>query len=732
MDYRKTPSCVTGKALRQIGALAIALGSSSLADATDYYVGSTAIQQGGTAVTDIVAVNALALKAGDRVLFAGGETFTGPLEISEDDGGTKAAPIVVTSYGNGRATIDGGTGNGIKIYNAGGIVLRNLNLVGSGRDTATGMGIQAVVYLPDSTKLEYLRFEQMEISGFKTGVEVFSWYSSSVVAWPGFRDVAMTNLVVHDNTRDGIRTAGVWRANSLAGKYSHEDFYIGNCETYNNKGEISLTSFSGSGINVAAVDRAVVEYCVAHDNGGNGPTTGGGPYGIWTWESRSVAIQYNIVYNQKSSSPLDGGAYDLDGGANHCVLQYNYSYNNEGPAIGIIQFNDASPLVNNVVRYNISENDCRKTTQGIIYVGEFSEPYGIDGVDIYGNTLFVSKNLRGNKPPLVTIMNQDDIKNVRIRNNLFVATHGGNLLSGALNQPAKALFQGNSYWGGILDLAAFRAGGQETLDGQPVGFRVDPQLTSPGGGGPITDPTLLPQMSAYVLRSTSPLIGAGLDLNARFYLNPGTTDFYGLPISSTDLDIGASSATIVPPVVTTPKDPEPAGPLVDDQFEGSGSLAGRRPDGVAPTGSAWKLLTGNAAVANGVVSTNGTLRAVIDAGIADGVVETTINFITADTGILVRNSDGSNYLRIVLFGNSLQLKKTEAAATTTLASKSATFVLGRTYKMRAVLSGPTITVSIDGTVMATFTTSFNLQATRFGLLTSNTGVRQWDRFTVTR
>ena len=41
-------------------------------------------------------------------------------------------------------------------------------------------------------------------------------------------------------------------------------------------------------------------------------------------------------------------------------------------------------------------------------------------------------------------------------------------------------------------------------------------------------------------------------------------------------------------------------------------------------------------------------------------------------------------------------------------------------------------VLIDGTLVATFSSSFNQQATRVGLLTSNTGTRKWDRFTVTR
>ncbi|HTO05194.1 MAG TPA: hypothetical protein VL069_15900, partial [Opitutus sp.] len=698
--------------------------------ATDYYLGTQAASQPGVALADIAALNARDLEPGDRVFFQGGQTFHGTVYLGPGDSGIPSNPIVISSFGTNRATIAPGTAAAIKIDNASGFAISRLNLAGSGHATSHGNGIDAGAYLPGSTKLPYLRFSDMTISGFENGIVIWAWYSTATRAWPGFTDVKLHNLQVFSNRSEGIKTWGTWYADGNGQNFSHSDVSIAHCAVWDNRGDPAANYHTGSGIIMSGVDRGTIEYCVAHDNGGNGPASGGGPFGIWAWEARGITLQYNLVYNQKTSSMNDGGAYDLDGGSSHCVVQYNYSYNNDGPAIGIIQFQDASPLINNVVRYNISENDSRKTTQGVVYIGEFSEPYGIKGAEIYGNTFFVSTNRNGGKPPIVFAENHDDIADVRFRNNLLISSHSGNLLRGATNNPAKYLYQGNNYWGGTLDLAALRAAGQEMLNGTPVGTRVDPQLVNSGNGGVVTDPTQLPAITAYLLKSTSPLRNGGLDLTAKFGINPGPHDFHGQPIFTNSLAIGASGGGSDDSVSPPPAPPATTGTLLDDNFNGSGSLAGRVPDTKNTAGGKWAILAGNASVANGAASTNNSLRAIVDSGAADCSVESPIVFGAADTGLLLRASDSSNYLRLTLAPSNLRFQKTQAGATTTLGTKNFTFVIGRTYRVKADLVGSSVKISVDGTVLGTFNTSFNQTATRHGLLTSNSGVRQWERFTV--
>lgn len=709
--------------------------------ATDYYLGHSAASQSGTAVTDISRLNELSLKPGDRILFEGGDTFSGTIFLGEDDAGTSTNPILITSYGPGRATIQGGTDSAVKIYNTAGVILRNLNLVGSGSATNAANGIDAGVYLPNDTRLPFLRFEEMTISGFGRGILIWGYYSGSIRAWPGFRDVKLTGLDVHGNRANGIETWGTTRTSGDGSRFSHADFVVAHCTVSENRGDPASNQHTGSGILIGGVDNAIIEYCVAHDNGGFGPVTGGGPFGIWAWEARGVKIQYNLVYNQRSSSSLDGGAYDLDGGCSNSVVQYNYSYNNEGPAIGLIQFSGASPHVNNIVRFNISENDCRKNTQGVIYVAEFSEPYGIKGADIYGNTLFVSANPKGGKPPLVKVENNDDIANVRIRNNIFSASHNNSLIAGVKTLPGKALYQGNNYWGGVMDLAAFRLGGQEKLAGLPVGSQVDPQLMSVGNGGKPTDPAQLPSISAYLLKATSPLIGRGLNLLLTFGISPGSTDFYGVPLVGA-LSVGASAFPVASAPEPSPA-PEPAPApapaeatskvtLVDDRFTGSGSLSGRLPDTAAFLAQKWMIHTGTTTIANGLAGTNTTFRGVIQTGAADCTVATRIQLTTAATGLIVRSSDASNYFRVVLNATSLVVQKTQAGSTTTLLTVARSFALGASYGLRVILDGPSLSVELDGTIIATVNHPFNQTATNHGLLAVNSGLRYWDYFTVMR
>jgi hypothetical protein len=704
----------------------------ALGRATDYYVGDQAASQPGIALSDLAAVNALSLQPGDRVLLQGGQTFSGSLYLGPDDAGTPAQPVVISSYGTGRATISAGLGAAITIYNAAGFAISRLNLLGTDAATSQGDGIDAGVYLPDSTKLAYLRFDDMAISGFKNGVELWAWYSTTKVAWPGFTDVKLTNLDVSSNRSEGIKTWGTWRPDGDGLNYSHANITIAQCEVWNNRGDPTYTSHTGSGIILAAVNGGLVEYCVAHDNGGVGPLTGGGPFGIWTWESRGVTLQYNLVYNQHTSSNLDGGAYDLDGGSADCVVQYNYSYNNDGPSVGIIQFQDASALSNNVVRYNISENDCRKTVQGIVYVGEFSEPYGISNAEIYGNTFFVGQNPLGGKPPVVSIQNHDDITGVHLRNNLFIAGHSGALVVGVTTNPSKALYQGNNYWGGAFDLLAFRAGGQESLNGRATGGRYDPLLLNAGHAEEISDVALLPTLAAYSLMSDSPAAAAGLDLAQEFGIARGPHDFYGLPFGDGVYSVGA--ATTIAPGTRTPPPPAPPLPtlLIDDDFTGSGSVSGRTPDRATTNGQKWSVLMGSGTITNGTATANTTFRAVIETGAADAIIETSIAFTTSETGLILRCSDSANYLRLSPSSTALRLLKTQGGTTTGLASKSANFVLGRTYALRVVLSGSTAEIFVDSAPFATFSTVFNQTATRHGIIATNSGVRKWERFTVTR
>jgi hypothetical protein len=61
----------------------------------------------------IEKLNSINLKPGDAVYFEGGSTFEGTIILGPDDSGNPERNVVIGSFGSGRATISGGTREGL-------------------------------------------------------------------------------------------------------------------------------------------------------------------------------------------------------------------------------------------------------------------------------------------------------------------------------------------------------------------------------------------------------------------------------------------------------------------------------------------------------------------------------------------------------------------------------------------------------------------------------------------
>ena len=110
--------------------------------ATDYFVrpkGDDAANGDSTnaAWQTIERVNRAPFQPGDCLLFEAGSSFAGNLLLSAEDAGTSNAPVVIGSFGEGRATILAGQQTGITIENAGGVAIENLIVAGAGRTNNT-------------------------------------------------------------------------------------------------------------------------------------------------------------------------------------------------------------------------------------------------------------------------------------------------------------------------------------------------------------------------------------------------------------------------------------------------------------------------------------------------------------------------------------------------------------------------------------------------------------------
>ena len=519
---------------------------------TDYYVSPTGDDKNlGTsqdqAWKSIDQVNRIAFKPGDRILFESGQTFNGSLTFNADDAGTSENPVTISSYGTERASINSSSKKGFYGYNCPGIVISNLNFIGSGRlDPAGSSGIVFYTDRRDGVKLEYIRIDSVEVIGFRqSGIEIGAYHSNR----SGFKNIWITNAIVHDCGDKGISSYGYWPPDPS--NRSHQDIYIANCKVYSIIGIAEKNKHTGNGIVISSVKDGIIEYCEAYNNGGLNSGSEGGPIGIWAWESNDITIQFCESHHNKTNNGKDGGGYDLDGGCVDCIMQYNYSNDNYGAGFGLYQFGGASAFRNNVVRYNISENDGLIGGYGGINLWSTSSSGGIRNTLIHNNTIYVSSNTKG-AGIADLVWGNSYVYDTEIYNNIIVTAP----LKKVMNIPVPSngwIFKGNCYWtygdhiqigwGGNTynSLDDWRnAANQEILDGIPCGLEIDPKLSDPGNGGTIGDPTQLETLTAYKLQHDSPVINKGLDLEFLFGIYVGLHDFYGISIPQfADFDIGA-------------------------------------------------------------------------------------------------------------------------------------------------------------------------------------------------
>ena len=467
-------------------------------------------------------VNGQDLGPGDSVFFEGGATFEGALRLDADDSGTPEQPVVVGSYGDGRATIRSGVATAVGVYNTGGLVVRDLVLAGDGVGFNAVDGVQVFTDRAGDDRPGHVRLENLDVSGYGGwGVSVGGWAGPGA----GWRDVRVTHAALHDNGRGGLVTY------AEAGK-PNEQVYVGHVRAYSNHGTSSATERSGDGILLANVDGATVEHSVAHDNGALNFNPSNGPVGIWAYESNAVVLQFNESFDNRTGSNADGGGFDFDGGVTNSVMQYNYAHGNDGPGFLLYQFKGSSPWANNTVRYNISVDDARKNTYGGVFVGG-----GVSGAAVYNNTVSVSQPAGGAVVAAAKTMAGAD---VLFANNVLVAAGGARVVDDGSGGAAR--FRNNAYWSHelppqiLVGTTLFRsldewrgATGQETLDGSPLGMIADPGFVGTGPGP-----------EAMKIDPRSPLRDAGIDLAGIIDGAPGDRDFFGGPLPEGGAyDVGA-------------------------------------------------------------------------------------------------------------------------------------------------------------------------------------------------
>jgi hypothetical protein len=492
--------------------------------AADYFVAS----QGNDASTgtsqqtpwrSVARANSTSFRHGDRLLFHGGQSFPGNLALRCATNDSTSVPLIISSYDAGRATILAGSNTGITVESLGGITISNLIVLGDGPTNNAGYGILCDNQLDGFQRLENLRIDNADTSGFGMFGVLISGKSA------GFDHVQVLNCDLHDNLRGGMEIAGRLPYDSPL--YAHADVVVRNCRAFRNSGDPHYEkNHSGSGMVLYQVDGGFIDGCSAWGNGELCQHPNGG-VGIWSCASRAVTIQHCQSFANRTHGG-DGGGFDLDGGSVDCVLQYNYSHDNDGPGLMLYTYRYSSYSdQGNIVRFNVSDGDSRRSKT---YAGLWVRSDGgkMTRLKIYNNTIRIGR--WSNQAAYVQGANVE----AEFANNIFVGRDGA--LPLLVAQPENQLrFLNNLYWRAgapfqiqwnghvFTTLADWRqATGEEISFGKFLGLVTDPSFSTSS------------DLAAFTPRKHSPLLTQGIPLDASL-----ASDLFGHTLKTAYWPLGA-------------------------------------------------------------------------------------------------------------------------------------------------------------------------------------------------
>ena len=536
-----------------------------------YYVSGTAAGGGNgtSSVTPftLAEANAFSWVAGDTILFDAANACSGSFQPALVTGSASLI-TTISSYGTGRATINCANGVGLKLQNVGYVNVSNLIIAGAGvsnlgSTTSTQPAIEVVSTGSAGGFLSHIYLDNLDVSGCQKGIYI---HSSQDTTPTNYNDVRVTNTKIHECGWFGIRTEkGTLNGNGAGPQ--HTNFYVGGCEVYNIYGLTAVTfPETGDGITLVNVNHGRVERCYVHDCGLRNAATVGGPVGCWTFESSDVVIAHCYVINEQDGSHVDGAGFDLDGGAQSCIIEYctavgcyGGGFNTGTYAAGTFNgtsYPASTATQNNVFRFCVSENN------GAARAGAWHD-FGTMTNNIVHNCTFYGS---------IMLQRDGTTGASTFYNNVFYVTSGGSF--GAYGTGYS--FFGNDYYfasgtfsiAGYASLGAWRTGtSNELVNGVFYGLASNPLFTNAGGAqaayvGSTTLIKGIAGLTAYDVSNSSPLLDIGLDLKTLYGITLPTYDFRsGLTRPRNNNSVGASTYPVGGYTTTTSIRPIKGGPV---------------------------------------------------------------------------------------------------------------------------------------------------------------------------
>ncbi len=480
--------------------------AATAAHATTYFVSNSGNDSNyGTSPSapwqTLAYVGSKTFAPGDTILLKGGETFAGTLTMNSS--GAPHRPITIGSYGNGAATINAGSSDGIDSTNASYVTVHDLTLFGTGGSNAYNFGIS---FTAASGAQSNIAMHGVTAYGFGIGISV----DSSGGTYTG---VNLSHIIAYNDNYWGIFVQGY---NNNSSPYSNiSDVTIDSGTFY---GDGNASKGYGAGVLLAAVDGAVVKNSTAYNNG---------DIGFWCYSSNNIKFTHDSAYGNLASNG-DGG-FDLDEGTTNSTIEYSYAHDNHGEGFELCALSPAGQNdANLTVRYNISENDHYPIAFGC------SPPGGFIGVYIYNNTIYTNRADGLDYWGAFNLWDQPE-SDIVIANNLVWNANASEYdLQWSAGSP---VLNFNAYYGPAFE-AYYDGSTYTTFNAFQIAtgleanglFGINPDFAGTPG---VKDP------NAYKLSSSSALLNTGTSMKATYGIDPGEHDFYGNELRHGGFSIGA-------------------------------------------------------------------------------------------------------------------------------------------------------------------------------------------------
>ncbi|KAJ3494515.1 hypothetical protein NLG97_g4030 [Lecanicillium saksenae] len=456
----------------------------SVSNANIYYVDCSASSSSGSGTqqspwNSLAQVNAPTFQAGDTIAFKSGTQCTGVL--SPKGVGTLNAVIQITKYISGDSEanpiINGaGAKAAVTLTNQDYWRISNLTVTNPAGQLAARQGIH--VTASDGKTHAGITIDSNVVHHVAGQTNKTPPYDKDFILSCGILvDVANTG-----SRYDNVLVSGNDVSDCGGGGIKVRVGEMTNLGTRAHVTKNNIRACGGDGIIISYSNEPLIDYNTAADLGtGAYPWTGGNFAGMWVLGDHNPTIRHNVVYGSIMSA-FDSEAFDCDwGNTGNCTIEYNFSRENAGGAFLNCDGCGTSGGADQIVRYNIFQNDCRIYSSG-------NKPT----LYFYQNVLYCDK----------ADFNLTLPANTHFINNIIVG-------NGKSALPARS---GISWsWNVFHNVSRPTANGIEG----------DPGFVNPGSGD-----STLESAAGYRLKSSSPALR-----NGQIILDNGGIDFYGNAVS---------------------------------------------------------------------------------------------------------------------------------------------------------------------------------------------------------